>query len=292
MGMEMKILKRHFKQRSFGDITGYNSGVSLMGPPPMTAWCYLADGVLIDTGTRHLRQPLLESLESNRPDHVLITHHHEDHSGNASVIRERFNVPVYGHAITAEKLRTSFKIKAYQHLVWGKSDPVIVEPFPDVIATKHLRFRPIHTPGHSKDHTAFLEETRGLLFSGDLFIGERIKFFRSDECLEDQILSIGKVMALDFDSLFCAHRPIMEKGKEALARKLDFLLNFYGTVKDLRTKGYESRAIIKKLDRKDDRTVKWITLNNACFAHMVTSAVRLAEKEMAPAQDAIKPGCP
>ncbi len=275
----MKMMKKFFKKQSFMDVAGYNCGVSFSGPPLMTAWCYVAGGVLIDTGTRHLREHILDALSADKPEKILITHHHEDHSGNAGPLKERLNIPVYGHPLAALKLRTPFKIKPYQHLVWGKSDPVVVEPFGDLIEKGPLRFRPIHTPGHSEDHTVYLEETKGMLFSGDLFLGERIKFFRADECFEDQLTSIRHVLTFDFEHLFCAHRPTMDKGKDALSRKLEFLLDFYGKVKGLRDKGWKTGAIIRNLDRKNDRTVKWITLNNACFAHMVRSAVKLADKE-------------
>jgi glyoxylase-like metal-dependent hydrolase (beta-lactamase superfamily II) len=276
----MGILKKFFRQQFFGSVKGYNSGVSLGGPPVMTAWCYLADGILIDSGTRHLRNELMECLAADKPEKILITHHHEDHSANAGPISRAFKIPVYGHPLTAEKLKTRFKIKPYQHLVWGKSDPVNVDPYDDVIHGRTMRFRPCHTPGHSKDHTVYLEETEGILFSGDLYLGERIKFFRADECFEDQIHSLRKVLSLDFVHILCAHRPTMDKGKEVLSHKLDFLLDFYGKVKELRGKGWKTAAIVKRLDRKDDRAVKIITLNNACFAHMVRSAVRLADKEI------------
>ena len=61
--------------------------------------------------------------------------------------------------------------------------------------------------------------------------------------------------------------------------KLDYLENFYGSVKDLKNNGLSLGEIIKKLDRRDDRFVKWLTLNNACFANMVRSAYRFALKE-------------
>ncbi len=275
----MSILKKFFKQQSFGNVKGYNGGVSFGGPPPMTTWCYLVDGVLIDSGTRHLRKPLIECLIKDKPDKILITHHHEDHSGKAGPLQKLLDIPVYCHPLTVEKLKISFSIKPYQHIIWGKSAIVKAEPYGEMIHGNHLRFRPIHTPGHSVDHTVYLEETCGMLFSGDLFLGERIKFFRADECFEDQILSIRRVLTFDFCHIFCAHRPIMDKGKEALSRKLDFLENFYGKVKDLRVQGLQTKAITKQLDKKDERFVKWFTLNNACFAHMVSSAVRLADKE-------------
>ncbi len=275
----MTLLKKFFKQQDFGLVKGFNGGVSFGGPPAMTAWCYLRDGVLIDTCTRHLKNPLLACLAQEKIDTVVITHHHEDHSGNAGPIRRAFTIPVYAHPYTVTKLSTPFSIKPYQHLIWGKAATVDALPYGDTIHGRTLSFKPIHTPGHSKDHTVYLEEANGILFSGDLFLGERIKFFRADECFEEQIASLRHVLTFDFAHVFCAHRPTLGKGKEALARKLDFLLNFYGTVKDLRTGGLGTRAIIRRLDKKEDRFVKYFTLNNACFAHMVRSAVALADKE-------------
>ncbi|GAB6094561.1 hypothetical protein JCM14469_08130 [Desulfatiferula olefinivorans] len=277
----MTLLKKHFHIKDFGPVTGYNAGVSIAGPPIMTAWCFRLGEALFDTGIRHLRKAIVESQEADPPELIFVTHHHEDHSGNAGELKERFGSRVLGHPDTAAILKHRFRIRPYQHLVWGKSEPVEVTPYPEQIDTGGFRIRPVHTPGHSHDHTVYLEENHGFLFSGDLFLGERIKFFRADECLEDQIRSLRKVLALDFDTLFCAHRPTLTGGKKAMAAKLNFLLDFYGTVKDRFDQGQDFRAILRTLDPRNDRLVKYITLNNACFAHMVRSALALAERERA-----------
>jgi hypothetical protein len=39
-------------------------------------------------------------------------------------------------------------------------------------------------------------------------------------------------------------------------------------------RGYPLREIIKRLDPKTDRRVKWITMGNASFANMVRSALK------------------
>jgi glyoxylase-like metal-dependent hydrolase (beta-lactamase superfamily II) len=273
----MGILKRHFHKQQFGDVRGYNSGIGLSGPPLMTAWCYRIDGVLIDTGIRHLRTAILDCVREDKPDFMLITHYHEDHSANAGAIRKALGVPAYGNPLTVKKLSAPSKILPYQHLMWGKSDPVDLAIHQPVHDSGRGRFRPIHTPGHSKDHTAYLEENRGYLFSGDLFLGERIKYFRADENLGEQISSLRRILAYDFDALFCAHRPLMKNGKEAIRNKLDFLENFYGSVKRLKDNGMRLGDITRHLDRHQDRLVKWLTMNNASFANMVQSAYLLTE---------------
>lgn len=276
----MQVLKKHYTTRSFGPVTGFNGGVSLFyGPPIMTAWCFHVGDVLIDCCTRHLREPLLADLQKRPLSVLLVTHHHEDHSANAAAIKERFNVRIFGHPHTAAQLRHSFKIKPYQHLAWGKCDPVTLEILPSVIESGPYTFEPVHTPGHSLDHTVFLEKNNGWLFSGDLFLGTKIKFFRSDEVLEDQLSSLKKVLTLDFQDLFCGHRPTLGSGKELIREKLDFLENFYGSVKELYLQGFTRKEITRHLDPVNERGVKWITLNDACFSHMARSAFRLAQKE-------------
>ncbi|MBI5895702.1 MAG: MBL fold metallo-hydrolase [Desulfobacterales bacterium] len=273
----MQILKKHFHKKQFGDVLGYNSGIGLAGPPLMTAWCYLLDGVLIDSGITHLRPAIVAQVRQDKPEMMLITHHHEDHSGNVAAIRCALGIPAYGHPLTVRKMRAPFRIRPYQHLMWGQSEPVEIEAHAPVHEFGRSRFRPIHTPGHSQDHTVYLEENRGYLFSGDLFLGERIKFFRADEDLGDQLASLKTALTLDFDVLFCAHRPLMTNGKQALRNKLDFLENFYGSVQDLKSKGMSLKAVTQHLDHHEDRLVKWLTLKNACFANMVRSAYMLAE---------------
>lgn len=262
------------EEKVFGPVCGYRFGFSPMGPPMMSVYMYLVDGILIDTAQSRMRRHVLDVLDGRRVRQVLLTHHHEDHSGNAAAVSRRFRVPVIGHALTREKLARPFAILPYQHLVWGKTEPVEVVPCPETIQTAALRFLPIHTPGHSKDHTVYLEENNGWLFSGDLYLGDRIKFFRSDERIFDQIASIRRVLAYDFSALFCGHNPNGEDGSERLRRKLQFLEDFLGSVQRLVAKGYSEKAIVRILDRRVDRKVKWITMGNASAANMIRTAVR------------------
>ncbi|MFH0998538.1 MAG: MBL fold metallo-hydrolase [Pseudomonadota bacterium] len=262
-----------FKKKKFGPVTAYQLGYSPIGPPLMSVHMYVLDTVVIDTAQRHMRAEVTGLLKDHAIERILLTHYHEDHSGNAAEIREIFSTEVLGHSLTAEKMNGSLKIFPYQHLVWGKAGQVEVAPLPDFIDTGCYRFIPIHTPGHSKDHTVYLETRNGWLFSGDLYLGDRIKYFRSDEKFSDQIDSLKTVLTLDFNALFCGHHPIPKGGKARLAAKLAFLEDFYGRVTDLNRKGLSESEIIARLDLKQDRLVKWVTMGNACFANMIRSVL-------------------
>jgi glyoxylase-like metal-dependent hydrolase (beta-lactamase superfamily II) len=266
----MKICRK----KKFGPVTAYQLGYSPIGPPLMSVHMYVVDTVVIDTAQRRMRAEVIGLLKDHKTiERVLLTHYHEDHSGNAAPIRRTFSVEVLGHPLTAEKMNGELNILPYQHLVWGKACQVPVTPLSGCIDTGGYRFIPVHTPGHSKDHTVYLETRNGWLFSGDLYLGDRIKYFRSDENFSDQINSLKTVLTLDFSALFCGHHPIPKGGKARLAAKLAFLEDFYGRVMDLNRKGLTESEIIARLDLKQDRLVKWVTLGNACFANMVRSVL-------------------
>jgi glyoxylase-like metal-dependent hydrolase (beta-lactamase superfamily II) len=264
----MKICRK----MNYGPVTAYQLGYSPIGPPLMSVHMYVVDTVMIDTAQRHMRSEVIGMLKNHAAiERILLTHYHEDHSGNAAEIHRTFSAEVLGHPLTAEKMIGSLNILPYQHLVWGKAGQVAVTPLSGCIDTGIYRFMPVHTPGHSKDHTVYLETRNGWLFSGDLYLGDRIKFFRSDEKYSDQMDSLKTVLTLDFDMLFCGHHPIPKGGKVRLAAKLAFLEDFYGQVTDLNRKGLSESEIIARLDLKQDRLVKWVTLGNASFGNMVRS---------------------
>jgi len=257
----------------FGEVDIFQLGYAPVSAPLMSVMMYVVDELVIDTAQHHMAKAVKGLLEEKSLSRIILTHHHEDHSGNAAMISNRHSIPVLGHPLTAEKLNSGFSIRPYQHWVWGKSPPVTVIPLPDVVETRRFKLTPVHTPGHSKDHVVYIEKQQGWLFSGDLFLGERIKFFRSDERFGDQIASLKKVLALEFDTLFCAHNPSFKNGKKKIKNKLQFLEDLYGRVRELTEKGHPDKAVIKALDPKNDRGIKWVTMGNASFANMIRSAI-------------------
>lgn len=266
----MRILEKH----DFGPVTGYEFGWSPVGRPLMTAYAYRFGPVLIDTAFSHVRKDIMHILEPDPPEVVFLTHYHEDHSGNAAAIKDSFNVPVYGHRLAAEKLKNRYRIFPYQHLIWGATDPVAIAPFDSSWKGGDFSLVPVHAPGHSKDHTVYLETQNGWLFSGDLYLADHIRYFRSDERIADQIASIKKVLSLDFDALFCGHHPQPENGKKFLARKLAFLEDFYGKVAVLAKKGMNEKEIMRSLKLKEDKFILLFCFGNVSIKQMVGSVIR------------------
>jgi glyoxylase-like metal-dependent hydrolase (beta-lactamase superfamily II) len=246
----------------------------VVGRPAWTLHLYVVDGVCIDTGQSRMRRWALDFLKHEDINQIVLTHHHEDHSGNAAFLKSTRNIPVYGHAITVEKMAHRNKILPYQHYMWGTSSPLTMQPLPDIITSDSVTLQPIHTPGHSKDHVVFFEEKNGWLFSGDLFLSERIKYFRSDERMKEQIDSLRKISQLDFQSLFCAHNPKPVDGKNRIAAKLRFLETLYGSIRELWLKGLSIDEITAHLPLKESYLIKIICMGNVSMKNMVRSAVK------------------
>jgi len=269
----VKIVERH----DFGKVRGWEFGWSPVGRPMMTAICYRVGSVMIDTGPSHNRQEVLAMARSEGIRQILLTHYHEDHSGNAAAISSELDVKVYGHPLTREKLSSPYKIFPYQKLMWGPAAPVEVEVLKGDFRDNGLTFEPIHTPGHSKDHLSYFVASEGWLFSGDLYLSSRIKYFRADESIVDQIRSLKLVMGLDFDALFCAHHPRPSKGKTFIAAKLQYLEDLYGAVAKLSSKGLNASQIMRALELKEDRKIKWLCFGNVSMKNIVRSVIKATE---------------
>lgn len=268
----MNVCKKHF----FGEVEAFELGYGPAGPPLMNVFFYYIDGLLIDTGQSRMKRAFSGLIADKSVERAVLTHHHEDHSGNAAEVIRARSAPVYGHPAAVEKLSAGFRILPYQRFVWGPAPRAELLPVPGIVETDNYRFEAIHTPGHSKDHMVYLERKNGWLFSGDLFLGTQIKYFRADERIDEEIESLKKVSRLDFDSLFCAVRPHASGGREMIRKKLDFLGNLYGEVAALVEKGYTDAAVLRRYRRREARFVKYFTFGNVSFRNMIQSAIAAA----------------
>ncbi len=257
----------------FGDVEAYEFGYGFIVRPPMNVFLYCIDDILVDTAQPLMQKAVIEVLRDKRISRIVLTHHHEDHSGNAAVLKELKRASVYADPRAREKMRAGFKILPYQHVMWGRPGTLDVLPLDAKVEGDKYTLTPVHTPGHSEDHTVFLEENQGWLFSGDLYLADRIKYFRSDEKFGDTVESLRRVLKLDFEALFCAHSPSPSNGKELIRRKLHFLEDILGEVEDLLEKGYEKKEIVKKMSKEEVTFIKLATMGDVSLARMISSAV-------------------
>jgi glyoxylase-like metal-dependent hydrolase (beta-lactamase superfamily II) len=264
------------REHRFDDVKGFEMGHAPVGSPVMNAFFYLVGDTLVDTGQSNMRKAFLEIAGREKVSRLLLTHHHEDHSGNAGALRGLKKVPAYGHEITARKMMQGFRILPYQHFMWGRADRTEGLPRPGIIEGDGHRRIPIHTPGHSRDHTCFYESERGRLFSGDLFLSTRIRYFRADEVVTDTIESLKKVLSLDFDTLLCGHNPQVSNGKGLLRQKLAYLEDLCGRISDLLDRGYGKKAIMRELfpTYREVNLVRAMTFCNVSLSNAIGSIAK------------------
>lgn len=265
---------RLFKPHKFNQIKAYELGWSLIGSPLMTVYCYVVGDIMIDTAQSHMQKEIVHIAIKHNVKHIYLTHYHEDHSGNANTIKQALNADVYGHTMTIKKMATSLKILPYQKYMWGNATTVNLKQNPDKIETIMGELIPIYTPGHSHDHNCYLIENAGVLFSGDLYLGDKIKYFRADENIGLQIDSLKKILSLDFRTLLCSHSPKRNNGKQHIRRKLDFIENLYGNIIFLWSKGMSEKEIFVSLNLKEDYFAKIICFGDVSLFNGVKSAIR------------------
>ncbi len=84
---------------------------------------------------------------------VLITHHHRDHTGGNTVLRQRYDCAIYAP--------DNPRIPAFTHVLHDHDSVDIAQP--------EVHFDVLATPGHTLDHISYVGH--GFLFCGDTVFG-------------------------------------------------------------------------------------------------------------------------
>ena len=235
----------------FADIEGIRVG-RFTSQINTTCILYRLGGTVVDTGPVNQWRFVRRFLEEEEVRQVLVTHHHEDHSGNLATIKSILDAPVLSPHRGVEPLSRGYELQLYRRLIWGRPAVVVPEPVPERLELDGgFSLVALATPGHSPDSTCYLEPDRGWLFTGDLFIAARTRYLRLDENLGEHIESLRRVLELDFETLLCSHRGVVAEGREALARKLDYLVSLCGEVHRLHSQGKSIAAVTRELLGKE-----------------------------------------
>jgi len=238
-----------------------------------TCILYRLGSTVVDTGPPNQWRYVRRFLEERKVRRVLVTHHHEDHSGNLKPIRRQWNPELLAPETGRAMLANGFQVQTYRRVVWGKPQEVETRSLPQQLELESgVRLRPIHTPGHSPDSTCFLAPGRGWLFTGDLYIAARTRYLRQDEDVGGYISGLRRVLEEDFQTVICSHRGVLEQGREALRRKLDNLITLCEQARDLRELGLRPAEISSRLMGREDH-LAWISRGHFCKRNLVESCL-------------------
>lgn len=243
---DVMFLKRNFQQ---GSIEGVNFGkgtVSLQGVT-LSVYSFSIDGILIDTGSKSLEKQFMPFFNQQDIEKIIITHHHEDHTGCASILQNKMKVPIFMNERKIEECRKKASYPLYRKIFWGSRAAFNATPLEDTFQSRHAKWDCIETPGHAEDHVALLNRETGQLFTGDLYVQTKTKVILRNESIPTIIHSLKKVLTYDFNSVFCCHAGFIQDGRNALERKLQYLLELQGNVLQMYNEGLPPKQIKKRL---------------------------------------------
>ena len=236
----------------YGEVRYFRMARAIFGRAVYWTGVYYVDGLLVDSGPPNLWREVQSLCGELQVRQCVTTHHHEDHSGNHTLLRERIGIIPLAHATGIRLIaQPEQQPQLYRRVAWGIPAPAESEAVGECLETPHHRFRVLHTPGHSEDHISLYEPNRGWLFSGDLYLAPKLKYLRSDEDIHAMLDSLRRVTALDFDTLFCQHRGRVENGPALLRHKLDFLTGLGERIHELHRQGLPEAQIARALPGSD-----------------------------------------
>ena len=144
------------------------------------------------------------------PVAILATHHHPDHVGGAMALRERLSLPLWAHAMTAQRLEGIVEI---DRLIQDGERIELEGPAPTSLTA-------LHTPGHAPGHLCFTDEASGIMVAGDMVASVgTIIVEPTDGDMLLYLESLRKMSALEPAGLLPAHGNLIQQPQA--------VLNFY-----------------------------------------------------------------
>lgn len=234
----------------FGNVMQLEMGKEVNGQVLYSMAAYYVDGILFDTGPYSVTDEAAKIFPSLVVEKVINTHHHEDHIGN-NYLLDKQGIPIFAHdkavALIENPSLWTDRLLDYQKLVWDYPPASRCNALGEYLSSRHYLFKVIHTPGHSVDHICLLEEEQGWLFSGDLFLGEKVKQLRSDEDIHLSIKSLECLLQYQFDTIFCCSGRVFKDGWHKMQAKLDWWQDIRQQVIVLEEQGLKDEAIRDQL---------------------------------------------
>lgn len=242
------------RTRQHGDVTEIRLTTTFLGRPMYSVSAYLFDGTLVDTGPPRTGRELARWAAGQPIDQIVNTHHHEDHVGGNAFLS---HLPALAPPDTVPRLARAPRIPLYRRTTFGQPRPATATALGDVVATRHHTLHVIPTPGHAFDHVVLWLPERGWLFSADLYLMERARYVRRRDDVGLWMESLRRMLAYDFDTMFCAHAGPVGDAHAAIRRKLAYWEELQGEALRLADAGCSPQAIRRRLLGREGFLTAW-----------------------------------
>ncbi|KAL5703380.1 hydroxyacylglutathione hydrolase [Ranunculus cassubicifolius] len=167
--------------------------------------------------------------------YILNTHHHYDHTGGNSELKERYGAKVIGSDIDKERIPgIDISLKDGDRWMFAGHEVLVIE-----------------TPGHTRGHISYYFPGCGAIFTGDtLFSLSCGKLFEGTP--EQMLSSLQKLVSLPDDTnVYCGHEYTLSNSKFALSiePKNKALQSYAAHVAYLRSKNLPTIPTTLKMEK-------------------------------------------
>ncbi|PZQ46348.1 MAG: MBL fold metallo-hydrolase, partial [Phenylobacterium zucineum] len=155
-------------------------------------------------------EALKAALAGERVSHVLVTHHHLDHSPLAHPLEEAFGATVHGLPAPADHGEAASP--GLEEGADRRFRPDVTLADGDLLSGPGWTLEAVTTPGHTSNHICFALKEENALFCGDHIMGWSTTVITPpDGDMGDYFASLAKVRARNFDVLWPTHgAPVRE----------------------------------------------------------------------------------
>lgn len=220
---------------------------TLAGRPLKWVSAYRVGDVLVDTGCPAAAGGFQEYLvREGAPRAVICTHEHEDHTGNLHLALGA-GAEAYAPPDAVRVLEAPGRLPLYRRIAWGAHPPTPgVHPLGRDARVADERFRVIPTPGHSRDHVAFLDTETGVAYTGDAYLG-KLRLLRQREDVHAQMRSLRRLLDLEPEAVCPSHGRIVRKPLSDMEDTLQYLEGLRDRARALASRGKQPREIRRDL---------------------------------------------
>lgn len=149
---------------------------------------------------------LMAALEGETVTHILVTHHHSDHSPLAGPLQAKTGAKIYGCAVGAKAADSTVITEAGHDLSF--TPDIDICGGGAVFEGPGWTLEAIATPGHTSNHICFALKEENALFSGDHIMGWSTTVVSPpDGDMTAYMESLELVKARGFDILWPTHGP-------------------------------------------------------------------------------------